>query len=111
MRMGRSEALDLFAKWRTDGALLRCQASFFMYAFSFRVKVIHVSPNEVRLASPNVQTELVLKITDKLIFEYLDDRSVSGQEAKDYVCCLAVFYTEPTEDEDGETIAFAEVKL
>ncbi len=108
--MGRTEALDLFSKWRNEGALLRCQASFNLYAFCFRIRVVHVSYGEVRLASTDLQTELVLKITDGMVFDYLDSRSVTGQEAIDYECCLVVFYTPPTEDVDGETMAFAEIR-
>lgn len=80
-----------------------------MYAFGFDLKVRQVSNGEVKLGgADDIRTELVIKVTDKLVFEYNDSRSVTGQEAEDFECCLTAVYDVPESEDTIDHIAFAE---
>jgi hypothetical protein len=80
-----------------------------MYAFGVDLKVRQVSDKEVRLGGVDeIRTELVLKVTDELIFEYNDSRTVTGKEAADFVCCLTAVLSVPDDEDTIDHIAFAE---
>ena len=67
------------------------------------------SENEVRMTAGSKLTDLVVKLTDDLNFDYADSREVKGQEAEHYPSCVAIAY-EPIPDEGpADTIAFAEI--
>ena len=109
MRVGRLEALDLFRKWRDDGSFVRCQGSFFKFAFSNEGQISSVTDREVRLSSKDLRQEIVLTVTDEVIFQYLDNRNVTGIE-KQYEHCLIAYITPVTAENDGETIAFGVIQ-
>ena len=110
MIIGRNEALDLFRKWLDDGATIRCQGSFPIFAFSFRAQVVGLSSGEVRFMSMDTHTEFVWKVAGGIRFDYADSRSVTGQEAIDYECCLVVLFGEVPAERPADTLAFAEIR-
>lgn len=80
-----------------------------MYAFGLDLKVREISNKEVRLGGiDNSRTELVIRLTDTLIFEYNDSRVITGQEAEDFVCCLTAVYAVPDDEDTIDHIAFAQ---
>jgi hypothetical protein len=109
--IGRNEALDLFRKWLAEGSLIRCQGSFPIFAFSFRSKVVGVSSGEVRLMSADTNTEFAWRMTNGIRFDYADSRTVTGQEAIDYECCLVVIFGEVPDEGDADSLAFAEIRI
>jgi hypothetical protein len=109
MKVRRDEALDLFAKWFRERSLLRSQGSFPMYAFSFKARVVDLHPDEVRFRSDDTQVEFVLKLTDSLVFDYADSRTVTGQEAIDYECCLIALFGVVPDEGPANTLAFAQI--
>ncbi len=65
---------------------------------------------EVRFRSDDTQLEFVLTIADKLLFDYADSRTVTGQEAIDYECCLIAIFGEVPNEGPADTLAFAEIR-
>jgi hypothetical protein len=81
-----------------------------MFAFSFRARVMDLHPGEVRFLSDDTHVQFVLKVTEDLKFSYLDSRSVTGQEAVDYECCLVAFFGPVPPEGVADSIAFAEIR-
>jgi hypothetical protein len=103
VRVGRSEAIDLFSKWSGDNAFFRCQGSFSNFTFSFDGRIASVNDSEMRLVSEHL-TELIVRFTPELQYGYVDSREVSGPEKK-FDSCLAIFFT--PESDERNLIAFA----
>ena len=74
MRVGRSEAVDLLRKWRSEESLLRCDISLSRFAALFRVRVFLVDAVDVRLLSDDMTSEMTLRLSDDMEFEYEDPR-------------------------------------
>lgn len=74
MRAGLEDVLTIFRVWQSDKALLRCDFSFGRFAACFRVRVRDVSDSEIKLWSDDTFSELVLRVTPDLLFEYDDPR-------------------------------------
>jgi hypothetical protein len=108
MKAAREEIWDLFRKWFTERTILRCQGSFATHAFSLKARVLDLHQNEIRLMADDMQSELALRITDRVEFAYADNRVVTGREAEDYVCCVVAFFG-PT-GREADSVAFAELK-
>lgn len=108
MRMGRSEAVDLFRKWSVDGAVVRCRGTFSRFAFGLDGR-ISISPDgtEVRVVSDDRRSEIVVRLSEELEFGYADSREVTGSE-KEYEACVVIF-TNPPVPQVGtpDTIAIA----
>jgi hypothetical protein len=110
MNLERREALDLFRKWLGERSLIRCQAQFATHAFSLKGRILEVRENELRIFADDMNSELVLRLTNNLGFGYGDSRIVTGKEAEDYVCCLMVFFEPIPDVGDPETVALAEIR-
>jgi hypothetical protein len=113
VRIGRSDALDIFGKWRDEKLQVRCQASFESHAFASEGRVTAVSQTEVRMQSENKLAEVVLRLSDEMTFNYMDSREISGDEARNYPSCIVVAFASPDVVlPDGKTrdlISFAEI--
>ena len=109
MIVGRLDAVVMFKKWSSEGTHIRCQGTFATHAFAMEGKIEAGADNEVRLVVGNELTQLVVKLTDDLHFNYADSREVAGEEAKNYPCCLAIAYDPIPDVGPVDTIAFAEV--
>ena len=107
MRMGRSEAIDLFRKWATDGATVRCQGAFSRFAFALDGR-ISISPdgNELRIIADDPSSEIVIKLSHELEFGYADSRVVTGAE-KEYESCVLIFIDPVPPVDTPDTIAIA----
>lgn len=51
MRVGRSEALDIFNKWLSERTLLRCDLSFSRFAACFRGRIVSLADGHLRDSS------------------------------------------------------------
>jgi hypothetical protein len=90
--------------------VLRCQGSFVTHAFSLKVRILDLHQNEIRLMADDMQSELVLRITDRVEFAYADNRIVTGREAEDYVCCVLALFGPTLSVGAADSVAFAELK-
>ena len=91
MRVGRAEALDLFRKWASEGALLRCDFGFAEFAASFRGRIREVAEESLKLSADDTVSELVLPLPDGLVFWYADPRGFT-KEATVFECGLTVSF-------------------
>ena len=91
MRVGRAEALDLFRKWASEGALLRCDFGFAEFAASFRGRIREVAEESLKLSANDTVSELVLLLPDGLDFWYADPRGFT-EEAEIFECGLTVSF-------------------
>jgi hypothetical protein len=108
--LGRLEAVDILEKWREEKTPLRCQGSFSAHAFAIEGIIDTAAENEFRLiAGTNMLTQVVVKLTDALIFNYADHREITGKEAKYYPSCLTIAFPPIPEEGPANTIAFAEI--
>lgn len=74
MRVGRSEAVDLLRKWRSEEALLRCDMSFPRFAALFRARVFLVDEVAIRLLSDDMTSEMTFRFSDDVDLEYVEPR-------------------------------------
>lgn len=109
MIMGRSDAIVIFGKWRDEKTGIRCQGSFPTHAFAIEGIIETASNDEVRMIGANKLTQIVVKLTDDLKFNYAEAREITGDEAKNYPACLTVGFGEVPEEGSMDTIAFAEI--
>ncbi len=115
MIIGRSEVLIIVGKWKDEKTRIRCQASFTKHAFSIEGIIDRVSEFELRLVNEHSTTtkgplmQLVVRLTDDLIYGYADSREVTGDAAKFYPSCLTIGFPPIPEVSDPDTIAFAEI--
>jgi hypothetical protein len=109
MRVGRSEAVDLFSKWGTGRTLLRVDFTFAAFAACFRGRVAGLSETELRLLSDDTFSEFVLRFKPDLEFEYGDPREFP-EEAELYESALVVLFPLLSPDEEGDKISFTELK-
>ena len=115
MIVGRSDAVVILGKWKDEKTRIRCQASFSKHAFSMEGVIDRVSEVEMRLVversiipqGPLMQ--LVVRLTDDLVYGYADSREVSGDAAKFYPSCLTIGFPPFPEVSDPDTIALAEI--
>ena len=112
MRARREEILDIFHKWLTERKLIRCHGSFGTHEFSLKARISHLHDNQLRLMADDTQSELVIRIPDQAEFGYIDNRSITGREAEDYICSVMVFFgpIPPEGEREPDSIAFAELK-
>ena len=109
MRAGRSEALDLFRKWCSERALLRCDFGFAGFAACLRGRIVSVSENQVKLLSDDAFSELVLPLASDLGFGFGDPRRFP-EEAEVFESGLVVFFARARPEDDFDTISFLELK-
>ena len=91
MRAGLGDVLSMFRVWQSDSALLRCDFSFAGFAACFRARVRDVADKEIKLWSDDTFSELVLRLTPNLLFEYADPRDFP-EEAKAFSRGLAILF-------------------
>ena len=104
MRVGLGEALDLFAKWKSNRTLLRCDLEFAAFAACFRGRIDDVSGDRVRFASDDSKTELVLPLSTDLEFALVEPRDREPDEGELFVSGLVLLLP------DGEdSISFLEL--
>ena len=82
MRMEPTEAIDIFRGWASDFALVRYQGTFPNLAFSGWGRVVSAKIDELRIIADDRETELVLRLTPRVEFGYVDSRRVTGDEKK-----------------------------
>ena len=109
MIVGRLDAIVIFGKWREEKSRMRCQGSFATHAFAMEGIIQMASDSEVRMIAGNNLTQVVVKLTDDLKFNYADSREVTGDEAKNYSSCLTLCFGEVPDEGPIDTIAFAEI--
>ena len=71
---------------------------FFNLAFSSFGRVTAINDSELRLASDDGKSELVVPLDTNLQFGYADSRDAPPEE-KQYGDCILIFFTPPDEDE------------
>ncbi len=81
MRAGHEDVLTIFRAWQSDEALLRCDFSFSGFAACFRARVRDVTDREIKLWSDDAFSELTLRLTPDLLFEYADPRDIPEDAA------------------------------
>jgi len=90
VRVGLGEALDLFAKWKSNRTLLRCDLEFAAFAACFRGRIDDVSGDRVRFASDDSKTELVLPLSTDLEFALvelaIESRMRVSSSSADWFC-------------------------
>ena len=91
----------MFRVWLLDRALLRCAVTFDRFGASFKVRVRVVS-GEIKLWSDDAFSELVLRMSPDLHFEYADPRDFP-EEAKVFSRGLVVLFP------SRESISFLEL--
>jgi hypothetical protein len=113
VRVGRLEVLDIFRKWRDERLPVRCQGSFESHAFASEGEITMVSATEVRMGTDSRLSEVVVRLTDKMDFNYMDSREISGDEARNYPSCIVIAFLPPEAelptDQTIDMISFAEI--
>lgn len=89
MRVGLGEAVDLFAKWRSESALLRCDLMFETLAAVFRARVVFVDSGMVRLLSDDTFSEMALPLSPDMEFAYGEPREFP-EDARVFESTLAL---------------------
>jgi hypothetical protein len=108
VRIGRAEALDLFRKWRSDRALVRCDLLFEDFAASLTGRVFRVAEDRVDLVSDDTRSELAVVLRPGLEFLYGEPRDLP-EEAKVFVGGLSVLFPSPDPTGDCDKIRFMEL--
>jgi hypothetical protein len=103
------DAAVILNKWSSENVQVRCQGSFATHAFAMEGMIEAASDDEVRMTAVNKLTQVVVKLTDDLKFNYADSREVTGDEAGNYPSCVAIAYEPMSEEGTVDTIAFAEI--
>jgi hypothetical protein len=75
VRATRTEAIDLFRKWESEGTLLRCDFNFEFFAACLRGKIRAVSGERLRLSSDDDTSELNFIIPESPDFGYAEPRN------------------------------------
>jgi hypothetical protein len=113
VRIRRSEALDVFRKWFSEQALLRCYLSFPKFAATLRGRIFAMSELEIKIVSDDRsddrRSEIVLRVSDDLEFGYGDPRTFPEDAAR-YESILVVFFGPIPQTGDADMIAFSEIK-
>lgn len=109
MRAGRSEVIDIFRRWSSDEVLVRWQGTFAKFAFSSWGYILSANDGELRVASNDMKSELVVNLGDELEFDYADSRTVTGEEKKFEECIIIIFECRD-EGEKPDLIALAALK-
>jgi len=107
MRVGRSEALDIFNKWLYERTLLRCDLLFSEFAACFRGRIVSLTDDRVQVLSDDLVSELVLPLKAELNFGYGEPRS--EPDNLDFSGALIVFMAELSPTGDVDTICFLEI--
>ncbi len=107
MRVGRSEALDIFNKWLSERTLLRCDLSFSEFAACFRGRIVALSDDRLQLLSDDTFSEFVLPLTANLNFGYGEPRS--EPESLEFSGGLVIFMSELPPTGDVNTISLLEI--
>lgn len=105
--LGRSEALDLFNKWLSEGTLIRCDFTFAWFAAAFRVRVKAVAEDGLKLLSDDGRTELALALPADVVFRYGDSRA--DPAVSELVGVLCMSRPAPLEDDFRDVICLSEV--
>jgi hypothetical protein len=106
MRMGRSDAIDLFRKWSDEQTPIRWQGSFGNFAFgSWGYVLSPPSEIEIRVTSQDRRSELVIRLASVIEYDYADSRTVTAEEKK-FKECVVLAMKIPQEG-DPDTIALA----
>jgi len=108
VRAGRLEALDIFRKWRSERALVRCDLLFRDFAASLRARVSRVTEDRVNLVSDDTTSELALTLRDGLEFAYEEPRDFPA-EATVFARGLVVRFPSLESAGDRDKICFMEV--
>lgn len=106
MRAGRQEVTDILRRWRDESLWVRWAGSFATFAFASVGQIVSISEKEIRLASRDKRSELVLRLSAEMHFEYADSRVVSGN-AKKYEECVMLFLANATEESEPDSISLA----
>ncbi len=107
MRIGRGEAIDIFRKWLAEGLTVRWQGTLFTaVAFSSSAKIVSVSDQELRLATDDFGSELVVRLDGVVGFGYGDSR-IAPEDGKKYDECVVLFFDPVLEQNDPARILLA----
>jgi hypothetical protein len=107
--VGRLDAVIIFKKWCDEKSPIRCQGSFATHAFGLEGLIASTRVDEVVLVGSTLLTQIVVKLTDELTFNYADSREVTGEEAENYSSCLTVGFGPIPEVGPVDSIAFAQI--
>jgi hypothetical protein len=109
MIVQRSDAVVILGKWSDEQSRIRCQGSFSTHAFAVEGKIERVTAHEIRMIAGNELTQVVVKLTDEVTFNYADSREITGNEARNYPSCLTLGFEDVPEEGLVDTISFAEI--
>jgi hypothetical protein len=107
VRISLSEALDIFRKWESERALVRCTFSFRDFAASLSGRVARVSERRIDFWSDDKGSELALRVRPALEFAYGEPRRFPA-EAEIFKGAVGVFFPSAV-DGDPESLWFLEV--
>ena len=107
MRTGRPEALLLFRKWLEESTPLYCEVRFSILAACFDLRLTAVSEEEVRARSADSISEVVVPLNRAVSFGYADTR-VTPSESVDFEAGLVVFFDDPEDTDDFDSLTFME---
>lgn len=107
--MGRSEALDMFGKWLTEGTLIACNFEFRLLAAVFRGRVKAVTAAELSLLSDDTFAELTLALPADLDFWYGDNRA--DPDAGELAGVVCVSRPSPPDEDFRDVICLSEVTV
>ena len=96
--------MDLFGKWSAGKSAVRCEGRFSKVAFSLTGRISSVNDDELRIIYDETRSEVVVRFSPEIEFEYADSRVVTGA-AKKYGSCLVMIFSPVPEEGEPDTIA------
>lgn len=102
MIAGRDDVSDVLRKWRDEESVIRAEVRLGFVSFTMDGRIISLRDNELRIASPNLRSEFNLRLTSDFIYDYEDNRNVTGT-AKEYREAIAILVSTEA-DGDSNTI-------
>jgi hypothetical protein len=116
MRVGRSEAIDIFRAWASARLIVRVEGSFRAgFSFAMEGRVLFVGDpsgeGEVRLLADNTSSECNVRLNNPMEIYYNDNRVVEGS-AKEFreAITLAFESVEGREADDLDHITVAAIE-
>jgi hypothetical protein len=106
VQTGLGEALDIFRKWFSEGALIRCDFSFLAFAVSLRGRVRLVGDTDVTIVSDDADSEMVCRLGKAVRFEFTDPRRFP-EEASVFDFSIVTFLSDV--GDKHEFIAFSQI--
>ena len=107
MRIGRAEAMDLFRKWLSERALLRCDFLLSEFAACFRGRIVSLSAERGKMLSDDTFCELDFPLAPTLEFGYGEPRDFA--ERREFAGALVAFFPKREGETEAGEVCFLEI--